>query len=175
MTDAEIAHRIKQGDREAARMVVERHYGSVLRFLSTLCSNGDDAAELTQDTFIHALNRMGKFRNESSLKTWLHRIAYHEFTHLRRKRKSVSLTNEIPATAFEASSTLAMDLERALSELPEQTRSAFVLCEIQELSVRDAATILGVPEGTIKSRVHTARQLLRSALTLEQKEFTHVA
>ena len=68
-----------------------------------------------------------------------------------------------------------MDLERALSELPEQTRSAFVLCEIQELSVRDAATILGVPEGTIKSRVHTARQLLRSALTLEQKEFTHVA
>lgn len=174
MTDAEIAKRVKAGDREAARALIQRHYASVLRFLTTICRNTDDAEELAQDTFVRALNHIGKFRGASSLRTWIHRIAYYEFAHRRRQRIHASLNHELSSHPFEAASALALDLERALLALPDQARAAFVLCEIQELTIKEAATVLRVPEGTVKSRVHTARRQLRAALADEHEEVSHV-
>jgi RNA polymerase sigma-70 factor (ECF subfamily) len=179
MKDQDLADRIRAGDREAASELVQAHYQSVLRFLWVLCRNADDAGELTQDTFLKALGKIAKFRGESGLRTWLHQIAYHAFMNRRRRRKGVALSSNLPASPFESLSTLALDLEVAVCNLPDTAREAFVLCEIQQFSVKEASEILGVPEGTVKSRVHTARVQLRRALsahdaTQEQQEVDYV-
>ena len=177
--DQEIANRIRAGDREAASAMVHSHYAAVLRFLWMLSRNGDDAEELTQETFLRALGKMGKFRGDSGLRTWLHRIAYHAFINQKRRRGAVSLSADVPSSPFEARSALALDLECALGGLPETARAAFVLCEIQQLSVKEAAEVLSVPEGTVKSRVHAARVQLRESLAThdvrrEQQGVDHV-
>ncbi|HLK15322.1 MAG TPA: RNA polymerase sigma factor [Fimbriimonadaceae bacterium] len=170
MTDAELSVNIKRGDREAARELVRRHYASVLRFLVTLCRNHDDADELTQETFLRALKHIGGFRGRSGLRTWLHRIAYHEFTHRRRKQRPESvLTDSAASYPFETTSALAIDLGRALLALSVDARAAFVLCDVEELTMDEAATVLRIPSGTVKSRLRTARKQLMGLLEPEQE------
>ncbi|MGV3619010.1 MAG: RNA polymerase sigma factor [Fimbriimonas sp.] len=156
--------RILAGDRRAANRLVEEHYPRVLRFLRHLTGSAADAEDLAQQTFIRAREALPRFRFESSLSTWLHRIAYHEFTHLLRDRREAPMP--LPERTFEISgrSEDAVVLAAAIADLPEDLRAAFVLREVQALSVREAAAILGVPEGTVKSRNHAARERLREAL-----------
>ena len=170
MNDAELTANIKRGDREAARELVRRHYASVLRFLTMLCRNADDADELTQETFLRALNRVGQFRGHSGLRTWLHSIAYHEFTHRRRKQRPESvLTDHATSCPFETTSALAIDLGCALRSIPEDARAVFVLCDVQELTMEEAATVLRIPTGTVKSRLRAARKQLMALLEPEQE------
>lgn len=170
MSDIELVEGLRRGNREAAREMIRSYYPSVLRFLTILCRTPEDAEELTQEAFIKALKCVRRFRGECGLRTWLHRIAFCEYTHRRRKqRPSLRLTDHYPASPFETTSLLAIDLERALMRLSEEIRAAFVLCEIQELSVNEAAIVLSVPAGTVKSRLHTARQRLQALLTTEQE------
>ncbi len=168
MTDAETVAAVKRGDREAARQLVQQYYASVLRFQITLCRNADDAQELTQETFLRALKHIGKFRGGSGLRTWLHRIAYHEFTHRRRQQRPDSpLMEDAFSHHFESSSALAVDLERALQCLSVDARAVFVLCDVQELTMEEAAIVLRVPTGTVKSRLHNARRQLMGLLEPE--------
>ncbi len=173
MTDIDI-ERAKRGDREAVRRIVQAHYPSVLRFLSTLCANPADAEELTQEAFVSAIRNLRKFRGESGLRTWLHRIAFHEFTHRRRReRPTLPLPDAAPSPFFEGSSLLALDLESALRCVPEEFRLAFVLCDVQGLSMQEAADVMGVPLGTAKSRLHSARHRLQGLLETHEVP-THV-
>jgi len=170
MTDVELTANIKRGDREAARELVRRHYASVLRFLTMLCRNSDDADELTQETFLRALGHIGGFRGRSGLRTWLHRIAYHEFTHRRRKQRPESVLTDVEASCpFETTSALAIDLGRALKAIQEDARAAFVLCDVEELTMEEAATVLRIPIGTVKSRLRAARKQLMALLEPEQE------
>jgi len=176
MNDAELLIDLKRGDREAARALVLRHYPSVLRFLITLCRNVDDAEELTQETFVKAFHSVGKFRGQSGFRTWLHRIAYHEFTHRKRKQRPESMLLEsATSNPFETTSALAIDLERALHCLPVDARAAFVLCDVQELTMEEAASVLRIPTGTVKSRLHGARKQLMALLEPEQEVKIHVS
>jgi RNA polymerase sigma-70 factor (ECF subfamily) len=176
MNEAEFVERLKRGDREAARELIQRFYPSVLRFLTTLCPNPADAEELAQEAFVKAIPSIRRFRGESSLRTWLHRIAFHEYTHRRRReRPSHALPPDLASPLFEANSLLAVDLERALPCVPEEFRAAFVLCDIQELSMQEAATVLGVPVGTVKSRLHSARKRLQLLLEPEQEVTLHAS
>lgn len=164
MTEIDI-ERARRGDREAIREIVQAHYPSVLRFLSTLCANPADAEELTQEAFVQALRNLRKFRGESGLRTWLHRIAFHEFTHRRRReRPTLPLPDAMPTPFFEGNSLLALDLESALRGVPEEFRLAFVLCDVQGLSMQEAADVMAVPLGTAKSRLHSARNRLQGLL-----------
>jgi RNA polymerase sigma-70 factor (ECF subfamily) len=175
MSEVKLVERIKKGDRDAARDLIQRYYPSVLRFLTTLCPNSADAEELTQEAFVKALQGIRSFRGESGLRTWLHRIAFHEFTHHRRRqRPTAALPDRMNSPLFEANSILALDLERVLMDVPEEFRAAFVLCDIQELSMQEAADVLSVPIGTIKSRLHTARKRLQALLEPEQEVKIHV-
>jgi RNA polymerase sigma-70 factor (ECF subfamily) len=176
MNDDELTAQIKRGDREAAREMVSLHYASVLRFLTSLCRNRDDAEELTQEAFLRALNHIGGFRGRSGLRTWLHRIAYHEFTHRRRKQRPESELADSAAThPFESTSALAIDLGRALSALSVDARAAFVLCDIEELTMDEAAAVLRVPSGTVKSRLRAARKQLMGLLEPEQEVTINVS
>lgn len=170
MNEATLIEGVRCGDRESARELIRRFYPSVLRFLVTLCPNPSDAEELTQEAFLKALKNLPKFRGESGLRTWLHRIAFHEYTHHRRgQRPTLPIPDEATSQLFEANSLLAIDLERALRCVPEEFRATFVLCDIQELSMEEAATVLSIPVGTVKSRLHTARKRLMAILEPEQE------
>ncbi len=76
-----------------------------------------------------------RIRGESSLRTWLHRIAFHEYTHRRRQqRPALPLPEQMASPLFEANSLLALDPDRAFACVPEDFRAAFVLCDVQQLS-----------------------------------------
>lgn len=174
MIDANVLERARRGDREALQEVVRAYYPSVLRFMSTLCTNPADAEELTQEAFVKALQSLRKFRGESGLRTWLHRIAFHEYLHRRRRQRStLPLPETMISPLFEASSVLALDLESALRCVPEEFRTAFVLCDIQGLSMQEAAEVMSVPLGTAKSRLHSARNRLQTLLNSEPEVKTH--
>lgn len=75
MREDQLEERIRMGDQDAAREMIGRYYPAVLRFMTTLCSNPADAEELTQEAFVKALQGIRRFRGDSGLRTWLHRIA----------------------------------------------------------------------------------------------------
>lgn len=152
------------GDERAGDWIAREHYPKIIRFLRHLTGNLSDAEDLTQNTFIRANSALAEFRHDSSLSTWLHRIAYREYCHyLRDRREYVEPFPEM-THEFRQRSEDAVVLAAAIQNLPSDLREAFVLQEIQRLSVREAATVLGVPEGTVKSRNHLARTRLRTAL-----------
>lgn len=174
MEESRLIDLARKGEREALRNLVRLYYPSVLRFLSTLCRNPDDAEELAQETFVKALKGLSKFRGKSGLRTWLHSIAFYEFTHRKRRERTVlALPDDAQSQLFEARSVLALELEHALQCVPEDFRAAFILCDVQELSMNEASEVLGIPVGTVKSRLHTARKRLQALLEPEHKENNH--
>lgn len=166
MTDRERATNIANGSEDEFRAFVADHYGSVLRFTRCLTRSVDDAEDLTQQAFIRAREHIGRFRGDASLRTWLHRLAFHEFTHWKRRRRTwLSLSRWEPASGnvFAQCEDAILILD-ALDQLPDAMREAFLLFEVQQLSLEEVAKVLRTPLGTVKSRLHHARLRLRSLL-----------
>ncbi len=158
--------RILTGDRSSREWFVTEHYPRIFRMLRYLTDDPEVAEDLTQQTFVKAWQALGKFRNKSLLITWMHSIAYHEYTHwLRSHHAHTSLESiaEIPYSPMEPQWE-AMELRHELNRLTEELRETFILFHVQELTVLEVATVLNVPAGTVKSRLFTARRLLREAL-----------
>jgi RNA polymerase sigma-70 factor (ECF subfamily) len=158
--------RILRDDKRAGEEFVAVHYPRIFRLLRYLTGRPDIAEDLTQQAFVRAWQALPTFRHQSSLATWLHRIAYHEYTHwLRDRREHASLDSAAhlasPPNCHEWETLV---LPHALAQLSPEHREAFLLYHIQELSVGEAAAILEVPPGTVKSRLFTARQRLRELL-----------
>ena len=108
MNEKRTVEEAKRGDPEAIRLVVEAYYSSVLRFMTTLCANPADAEDLTQEAFVQALRSLRKFRGESGMRTWLHRIAYHGYLRSRRRgaARVAPLRISYHSPLFESSSLL---------------------------------------------------------------------
>lgn len=159
-----MVRRALAGDERARDWIAREHYPKIIRFLRHLTGNLSDAEDLTQNTFLRAQSALTEFRHDCSLSTWLHRIAYREYCHYLRDRREY--VEPFPETTheFRQRSEDAVVLAAAIQNLPPDLREAFVLREIQRLSVDETATILGVPGGTVKSRNYLARTRLRAAL-----------
>jgi RNA polymerase sigma-70 factor (ECF subfamily) len=161
--------RILRGDKRAGEELIAVNYPRIFRLLRYLTGRPDIAEDLTQQTFVRAWQALPNFRHQSSLATWLHRIAYHEYTHwLRDRREHASLEAAAHLAAPDHSyewETLV--LPQALAQLTPEHREAFLLYHIQELSIGEVAAILEVPVGTVKSRLFTARKRLRELLEAE--------
>ncbi len=145
---------------------VREHYGPVLRLMRHLTRRNEDAEDLTQQAFMTARRRVGTFKGQSTLRTWLHRVAFHEYTHWKRRQRKtecLSPTLAVHDPGF-AACLEAADLLDALHRLPAHHREAFLLHEVQQLSLQDVAKVVGKPIGTVKSRLFHARRLLRAAL-----------
>jgi RNA polymerase sigma-70 factor (ECF subfamily) len=153
---------IERTESEWARQVDE-HLPAVYRFLFGLCRNQAEAEDLAQQAFWRA-RRGGAY--EGSERAWLLRIAYREFLNWRRRAwRVVALPFHMARTeaGFEMAEA-GIDLHRALGKLSTEMRAAFLLVEVDDMTIAEAAKALGVPDGTIKSRVHRARQRLRELL-----------
>jgi RNA polymerase sigma-70 factor (ECF subfamily) len=166
LTDTELALRIAAGNSEAVAELVKRYHSGLYRFLRQLTRSREDAEDLAQQTLIQARSAASRYDGRASMRTWLHRIAFHEFTRWRRRQRwHLGLAHVPPVheKKFEAVVDASW-LEDALATLPDGMRAAFLLHEVEELSVHEVATILRVPAGTVKSRLFHARERLRARL-----------
>jgi RNA polymerase sigma-70 factor (ECF subfamily) len=161
------ARRILNGDKVAGERLVAENYPRIYRMLRCLTGCVEVAEDLTQQTFVHAWTALATYRGEAKLGTWLHRIAYHEYTHwLRARRDDVPLEAIADLPDLRAVQGLkTVMLSRALQQLSDEHRETFLLYYVQELSVSEVAAVLDLPPGTVKSRLFTARKLLRNLLS----------
>jgi RNA polymerase sigma-70 factor (ECF subfamily) len=173
--DLALVERCRNGDLGAFEEVYRAHsrrlYGVAVRMLG----NPADAEDMLQEIFLAAHRKMESFRGDSALGTWLYRLAVNLCLDYLRSRtgRAIHLTEALddePALPDGASGRLAastvtkLDLERALAQLPEGCRTAFVLHDVQGLEHREVGEIMGIAEGTSKSQVHKARLRLRALL-----------
>jgi RNA polymerase sigma-70 factor (ECF subfamily) len=165
--DKWLVQRILSGDKAAGEQFVIEHYEAIFRFLRNLTGSKEDAEDLTQQTFLRAWEALPGFRGDSSLSTWLHSIAYREYTHwLRSRREFVPLDEIVDMPDEQANQNLeAVLLRWAIYRLDPEHREVFVLYYVQGFSVNEIAKIIGVPAGTVKSRLFFARQKLKELLS----------
>ncbi len=164
----------QRGDANAFGQLVMRHQSTVRRQLRHLVRGSDAVAdELAQDTFVLAWRRIGEFRGEARLSTWLHRVAYRRYLmHRRSEAGRIETTDEsraggaadTGATGIDIDVARRLDVERALAGLPEAQRLALFHCFQLDLSHEEAADVLGMPVGTLKSHVARGKARLREAL-----------
>jgi len=174
-----LVDRARRGDVDAFERLYRLHAGRVYALCLRLAGEPVEARELVQDTFVHAWEALPRFRGESSLTTWLHRIAVNVLLERRRgdRRRTarVSLVEDEDdverapsAGAFVAPTDVAtaIDLERAIAALPPGVRRAFVLHEVEGYTHEEVAGMTGLATGTLRAQLHRARQLLIRALSL---------
>ena len=168
--ESELLQRSSQGDSSAQHELVERHSRYLFGVAHALSGNTDDAEDLVQETFLGAFRT--RFRGESSLRTWLVKILMRRAGMLRRwqgRQPTIEPLNESEEqTPAQASSAPAgagadarLDLTQMLASLSPEHRQVIVLRELQGLSYEEMAETLGVPRGTVESRLHRAREELR--------------
>lgn len=141
------------------------YYDVVFRFCARRIGT-DAAADAAQETFLTAQRVASGFRGESSLKTWLLGIAHNECRRMARKRNLEPNTVPLVEVGSDRSQSLIdrRALQQALAELSAEHRDVVQLHEIEGLTYEEAASVLGIPVGTVKSRLHHAFQNLRKAL-----------
>jgi RNA polymerase sigma-70 factor (ECF subfamily) len=184
LADAELVQRVRGGTSSAFAELIERYQDRVYNTCYRMCSNDADALDLTQTTFVRALESLDQFAGRSSFYTWIFRIAVNlVLTHRRhtRRRPHVSLdsgTGDTPPLRIVAEDDdPAMHVERheaqeqlqaALASLDDEFRAAVVLKDIEGFDYARIAEVLDVPIGTVKSRIHRGRLMLRDRLTAER-------
>ncbi|MBS1713463.1 MAG: RNA polymerase sigma factor [Armatimonadetes bacterium] len=164
-------------DSEALREWVHAHHDDIFRFLNHLTRHREAAEDLAQQTFVNAYQALDSFRGESGMRTWLHRIAFREYVAWRRKRR---LTLPLDVLGGRHDRRIA-DVENevallgALHKIPAAHREAFLLFEVQQLSVDEVADVMALKPGTVKSHLHFARKNLRTLIGDEAQEANHEA
>ena len=159
--------RARAGDVDAFERIYRGHVGRVHALALRLTGDRAHAAELTQDVFVRAWERLAAFRGESTLASWLHRLTVNELlqeVRADRRRRARHLAVERPDVAPPAGSDARLDLERALATLPPQARLVFVLHDVEGWRHDEIATLTGNAPGTLRAHLHRARRLLMEAL-----------
>jgi RNA polymerase sigma-70 factor (ECF subfamily) len=159
------------GDTAAFGLLFTRHKDRLWAVALRVTCNPDDAADALQEAMISAFRRAGDFRGEAAVTTWLHRIVVNAALDLLRRRSARSVgwsgdPDDLPVTEpWQAADSSAatesrLDVDAAMRTLPPPQRAALVLVDMLGYPVADVAAILGVPEGTVKSRCARGRASL---------------
>ncbi|MEX2275561.1 MAG: sigma-70 family RNA polymerase sigma factor [Actinomycetota bacterium] len=174
--DALLVKRAARGDTAAFGELMERHELRTYNLALRICGDAEDARDATQDAFLTAFRKLGSFRGDSAFTTWLHRVTVNASLDLLRKKRRtpvVALADTDddrpsavePALADHADDvTAAIDAAAALALVPEEFRAAIVLRDVFDLTYEEVATILEVPIGTVRSRLHRGRLTLARAI-----------
>lgn len=165
------------GDVAAFTALVRAGQPHVWRFARHLLGDDDLAADVTQETFVRVHRNLARFRHESRFTTWLFRIARNAVVdEQRRQAQRRRLVDALPPPATAPDGALDVEVRTALASLSPLLREAFVLVEVFGQRYQDAAEVLDVPTGTVKSRVHRARvELVRWFATDDDVQEGHGA
>jgi RNA polymerase sigma-70 factor (ECF subfamily) len=174
--DLELAQRCRDGDAAAFEELYRTHAGRLYNLLFRMAGSAHDAEDLLQEVFLHAYRKLAGFRGESTLGTWLYRLAVNHCLDVLRGRQTKmqratdSLDDEgavEPAAAMPVVPTAIsrLDLDRAIAKLPDGCRAAFVLHDVEGFEHHEVGRLLGISQGTSKSQVHKARMKLRTLLS----------
>jgi RNA polymerase sigma-70 factor (ECF subfamily) len=181
--DAALARLVQGGDREAFRHVMKRCNQRLFRVARAVVHSDAEAEDVVQEAYVDAYEKIGSFRGDAALLTWLTRIVLNEaYGRLRNRHANVDVSqieaaqmdpgNVIAfpsASSVDPAAALARDqvrrlLEQAIDALPEPFRVVYILREIEECSVEDTALALDLKPETVKTRLFRARRQLRDAL-----------
>lgn len=181
-TEQALVDRCRQRDVEAFGKVVDAYQHRVFGFVKRMVVNPEDAADVAQEVFVRAFQAFDRFDGRSSLRTWLFRIAHNLCIDRARKsdrslqESSLDLTHEdegtmdIPDQRWDPellvmNEELAQIVEKSIASMSEKLRSVLLLHDREDLAYEEIASALGVPVGTVKSRLFLARAHLQQALT----------
>lgn len=168
MDDLTLAHRLTDRDPVAMEELVHRYHADIYRFLRHLTRRVEDAEDLAQQTLLRAVNGASRYDGRAAMRSWLLGIAFREFGRWRRRRLWLPLLADRPNPTDPYRDVVEAEaLLKAIGELSALTRGVFLLHHVEDLSIVEIATTLGVPEGTVKSRLHAARSHLRTLLKEE--------
>jgi RNA polymerase sigma-70 factor (ECF subfamily) len=176
--DEEVVRRVKEGELGQFEVLMRRYNQRVYRVVRAILRSDDEAVDVMQAAYLSALTHIGGFAGAARVSTWITRIAVHEALGRVRERSRIELLGDADEDSMMAtpepgpedrvgSGELRKFLENAVDELPEVFRSTFVLRSIENLSVAETAEILGIPEETVKTRMHRARERLRTSLPIK--------
>ena len=182
--DAELLAGMRAGNSAAFAALMRRNNQRLYRLARGFLRDDLEAEEAVHDGYVSAFTHLDGFRGGSSLATWLARIVSNEaLARLRRRRPTVdigemsetlSATDGLLTTTAEPTPEQAIArreirsaIEKAVDELPPYFRSVFMLRAIEQMSVEETASCLGIPGDTVKTRFHRANKLLRQALTIQ--------
>ncbi|WP_405058242.1 RNA polymerase sigma factor [Kribbella sp. NBC_01505] len=173
-TDSDLLRRIAAGDEAALRLLYERHAGWLLLRLNRRCGNAELVAGALQDTFVAVWQSAGRWRGEGEVAAWLWGISVRRLVSALRGRPAIDpLGEEIVDAATDlvqsAEDELLLGVEygdvgRALRSLPPELREIVQATVIDGLTTKEAASLLGIPQGTVKSRLRVAKVRLRERL-----------
>ena len=186
--DAVLVQKWRSGDTAAIETLIFKYQGRIYNLILKICSNPDDAAELTQDTFVKILENIDKFESRSSFYTWAFRIAVNLTLNYRKRKAAVGFTSldAEPASADEETrqglaAVLSDDkspdpakiaenkelcdlVQKGINMLDENNRVIIVLRDIEGMDYEQIAEVLSMELGTVKSRLSRARAALRQIL-----------
>ena len=185
--DARMVERAQAGDVAAFEQLYRREVGRVYALCLRMTADAQRARELTQTVFVRAWDRLGSFRGDSQLSSWLHRIAVNEVlidarTERRRRARVVLAEDEEPTSddsdesdrrdaprstgiTLPVDTESRIDLERAIGKLPPGARTVFVLHDMEGYRHEEISRMTGSAEGTSRAQLHRARKLLMEALS----------
>lgn len=167
-SDAELLVAHVAGDRYAFEELFYRHHRQLYRLAQISSRTPEDAADALQDAMLSAHRSAPRFRHDASVSSWLYRIVVNACLDRLRRNKSHLTTTLEEDTCHVGDPTPRVDtalvVERALMRLPVEQRAAVVAVDMQGFSVAETARVLGVPEGTVKSRCSRARAKLAETL-----------
>jgi RNA polymerase sigma-70 factor, ECF subfamily len=182
-SDGELMERARRGHPTAFSVLVRRYDRYLYRVARSVLRDDDEAEDVVQQTFLQAFTKMADFRGEANLRTWLTRIALNEALGRRRRQRPIveigqldsaqervrsqiylsPLTGSTPERAA-ARTQIRRILEQAIDDLPPAFRTVLVMRDVEEASVEETATVLGIRPETVRTRLHRARRMLRESL-----------
>ena len=177
-SDAELVSAARKGDGDAFSELVIRHQDRIYNLVMKFVRNATLAEDVVQRVFINAYQRVGDFKGDAAFTTWIYRIAFNESVSTMRyegRRRGPSIYGDggglivEPEDAHDPSEGIEREDQRALlmkamQLIEEEDRKLLLLRELEELPYDEIASILDIPVGTVRSRLHRARESLRAAL-----------
>ena len=167
------------GDERAIRWVLNKYRDRVVRLAAHVLHNPREAEDIAQEAFVKAFRQIGQFRGESGFYAWLYRIVVNLCLD-RMRRKSATSETPLDETTAPWIGAVTPDMEKriivegVLDSLTPPMRAALVLREVEGLEYAEIAEVLGIPVGTVRSRLNTAREQFRRRWTALQEEADHV-
>ena len=170
LSDDEVVARVRAGDTPLFELLMRRHNQRMYRVVRSILRDEAEVEDVMQEAYVQAFTHLDQFLGHARFSTWLTRIAVHEaFRRCKRRRRFTGLDDvvgclESPEAGPEKRAfhgELRQILEASIDRVPENFRTVFMLREVEGLSTAETAECLSIPEETVKTRLHRARQQLR--------------